>query len=390
MRLVMFLGIHLLVTIVLNGTRPVVSLYADAVGASVAEIGMLVSAYAFLPMLLAIKIGKILDRIGSKKLTLYGVIGMIISVSAPILFPSYYALLFTQLIMGCSVICCLISMQKTIGNLNGNRDKLIASFTLFGSIGELIGPIKFSFLYEHFGIRYTFGFGIILLLIIVCILMILPKSFWGKPEKSKPSETTNTLLLLKNKNLLKAIIVSGLVISSKDLFVAYFPVYGTSVGLRPSTIGMILSICAAAAVLIRLLQFQLVLYFGRGILISATLLFSAVSFILIPLFSNVYALLLISILLGLGLGLGQPLSLVYAMNVSEPRRHGEVLGLRLTFNRVSQFLSPFLFGGFGSALGISSLFFFIGIFMFTGTFFTRLKEDEPSSEKKDENKVGMR
>lgn len=376
----MFLGIHLLVTIVLNGSRPIVSLYADSLEASVAEIGILVSAYAFLPMLLAIKIGKVLDRIGAKKLTLYGAIGMLISVSAPILFPNYYALLFTQLIMGCSVICCLISMQKTIGNLDGNRDKLIALFTLTGSIGEFIGPLQSSFIYEHLGMKVTFGVCIPVLLIVITIVLTLPKSFWRKLVSPKQKGAGSTLLLLKNNNLRKAMIISGLVISSKDLFVAYFPVYGTNVGLRPSTIGIIISACAAAAVLIRMLQFPLVHHFGRGKVLTATLLISAISFLTIPLFSEVYVLLILSALLGLGLGLGQPLSLVFAMNVSKTERHGEVLGLRLTINRVSQFSAPFVFGGIGTAAGVGSLFFFVGTTIFTGTFFTRIKENEREVE----------
>ncbi len=285
-------------------------------------------------MLLAIKIGKVLDRIGAKKLTSFGTIGMIISVSIPMFFPSYYALLFTQLGMGCSVICCLISMQKTIGNLDGNRDKLIALFVLMGSVGELIGPMQSSFIYELLGIKSAFGVSVAVLLFVICIVIMLPKSFWGKLEASKTVDVDSTFSLLKNRNLLKAMIISGLVLSSKDLFVAYFPVMGTNIGLRPSTIGIIISVCAASAVFIRLLQFPLVHRFGRGKVLTVTLLISAVSFTLIPLFSEIYVLLIISVLLGLGLGLGQPLSLVYAMNVSESKRHGAVIFTGTFFTRI--------------------------------------------------------
>ncbi|MEC1524633.1 hypothetical protein P9D43_21750 [Neobacillus niacini] len=58
---------------------------------------------------------------------------------------------------------------------------------------------------------------------------------------------------------------------------------------------------------------------------------------------------------------------------------GEVLGLRLTINRASQFSAPFVFGGIGTATGVGSLFFFIGTIIFTGTFFTRIKEDKEAA-----------
>lgn len=367
----MFLGIQLFVSIVLQGTKPIVSLYADSLGASAVEIGILVSAYAFLPMLLAIKIGKVLDRIGAKKLTLYGAIGMLIAVIVPIYVPNYYALVFTQLVIGCSVICCLISMQKTIGNLPGNRDKLIALFSLIGAMGEFIGPVQMSFIYEHLGIKETFGMSIILLLFVILMVLVLPKTSWRKIENSTTSHGS-TFALLANMNLRKAMIISGLVLSSKDLFVAYFPIYGTDIGLRPSTIGLIISVTAVSAMVVRILQFPLVNRFGRGRVLTGTLLLSAICFLLIPLFSKIYILFLISALLGLGLGLGQPLSLVFALNVSKTERHGEVLGLRLTINRVSQFTAPFAFGGVGMIAGVGTIFYIIGSVIFMGMFFTKI------------------
>ncbi|MGG0720288.1 MFS transporter [Robertmurraya massiliosenegalensis] len=384
MQLWMFLGIQLIVSIVLQGTKPIVSLYADSLGASSVQIGILVSAYAFLPMLFAIKIGKILDRIGAKKLTLFGAIGMLVAVSAPILFPNYYALLFTQLIIGCSVICCLISMQKTIGNLSGSRDKLIALFSLMGAVGEFIGPIQMSFIYEHFGIKETFSVSIIFLIVVIVIVTALPKTSWKKLESAAPNKHS-TFSLLANSNLRKAMITSGLVLSSKDLFVAYFPVYATDIGFRPSTIGIIISVSAAAAMFVRIFQFPLVHRFGRGRVLTATLLISAICFILIPLFSQIYILLLVSAMLGMGLGLGQPLSLVFALNVSKTERHGEVLGLRLTINRISQFTAPFAFGGIGMLAGVGAIFYLIGSVIFTGMFFTKMSGEE--AEKVNEKNI---
>lgn len=376
----MFLGIMLLVSIILQGTKPIVSLYADYLGASAVEIGMLVSAYALLPMLLAIKIGKVLDKMGAKKLTLIGAIGMLISVSAPIFFPNYWALLFTQLIMGCSVICCLISLQKTIGNLPGNRDKLIALFSLMGSLGEFIGPIQTSFIYEHIGIKETFGACVGILVVVISLVLIIPKASWGKFEAPAHKSKGSTLSLLSNVNLRKVMIISALVLSSKDLFVAYFPVYGTNIGLRPSTIGLIISVSAAAAVIVRIFQFPLVHRFGRGKVLTATLLISAVCFFIVPLFSKVYLLLLVSALLGVGLGLGQPLSIVFAMNLSRKERHGEVLGLRLTINRITQFTTPFIFGGVGMFTGVHFIFIIIGATIFTGMFFTKIDENAENIE----------
>ena len=386
MQLFLFLGIHLFICMVLQGTKPVVSLYADSLGASAGQIGVLVSAYAIIPMVLAIKFGKILDQIGARILTLYGAMGMVVSLILPIVFPTYFSLLFTQLVMGASVICCLISMQKAIGNLDGNRDKLIAMFSLMSSMGEFIGPIQTSYIYEHFGIQITFGVNVTILAIIICTILFTPKKLWGKIEPTvQKIKIKETFSLLSNENLRKAMIISAMVLSSKDLFVAYFPVYGSDIGLRPSTIGLIISVSAAAAMFVRIVQFPLVQRFGKGRILTATLMISAICFLLVPFFTNVYLLLLISTVLGLGLGLGQPLSIVFSMNASVPERHGEVLGLRLTLNRVSQFSAPFLFGGIGTFTGVGSLFLFTGASIFIGSFFTRITEGKKKLVEKAES-----
>jgi hypothetical protein len=74
--------------------------------------------------------------------------------------------------------------------------------------------------------------------------------------------------------------------------------------------------------------------------------------------------------------LGQPLSLVYALNVSPQDRQGEVLGMRLTFNRGSQFIAPFLFGGIGGLAGLAPIFWVSGAIILTGAFFTRMSDNE--------------
>lgn len=380
MRIGWLLVILAMFTISLNGTKPIVSLHANGIGASPTEIGFLVSAYAFFPMLLAIQTGKLLDKIGAKKLTLFGTCAMVIALTTPILSPTYLSLLFSQSIIGCATICVIISLQKSVGNNGGNRDKAIALFSLVVSSAEFIGPLYSSFIYEHFGFRSTFALNACITLLTVILILTLPKKRWGKLSKIHDAKHEKTWLLLKHPNLRKALIISGLVLSSKDLFVAYFPVYGTHIGLRPSEIGMVLSATALMAIVIRLFQFCLVNRIGRGLLLSVTLIMSALSFVLISFLDSFYLLLVMAGCLGLGLGLGQPISLVYAMNMSSVDRHGEVLGLRLTFNRVSQFTAPLLFGGIGGMIGVGSLFLLMGSTIFVTALFTRIHDTSQENE----------
>jgi len=94
---------------------------------------------------------------------------------------------------------------------------------------------------------------------------------------------------------------------------------------------------------------------------------------LIPGTANIIFLAVLSGLLGIGLGLGQPLSLVYALDLTPPESHGGALGLRITFNRLSQFVAPFLLGGIGGIAGVVPVFWFSGGILFFSSYFTHIK-----------------
>jgi MFS family permease len=374
-----FLIIQTLISIAVQGTRPIVSLFADSQGVSVGVIGFLVSAYAFFPMLFAVKAGKWLDVYGARFMCFLGSIGLLVSVLIPIMIPIVPTLFFSQLLMGFSQICCLISLQKTVGNLPGNRDNLIAMFSLTGSLGELIGPLASGFGYEYVGFRFTFAIAAVIVGIALISYLLVPVIYWksaAASRKEKTSNKTSSWKMLKHVNLRKALIISGLVLYSKDLFVAYFPVLGTGVGMNASSIGIVLSLVAASSIGVRLIQFRLLQIFGRGKILTSTLVISGLSFMLLNVSSWPVIFGLIAVFLGIGLGLGQPLSLAYAMKVSPLDKQGEVLGLRLTFNRFSQFVSPFFFGAVGRLAGVSAIFMVSGVVLLLGASFTRLQKVE--------------
>jgi MFS family permease len=179
--------------------------------------------------------------------------------------------------------------------------------------------------------------------------------------------------LMKNANLRNALLISGLVLYSKDLFVAYFPIYGTQLGMNAAKIGLFLSLMAVMQIVVRVMQFHLVKWFGRTTILLVSLGTSGIVFVMVPFSSLSVILAGLAMVLGAGLGLGQPLSIVYAMNSSPPGRIGEVLGIRLGINRASQFGAPIILGAIGAIAGLSSIFWLGGTVLIIGAIATRTK-----------------
>ena len=162
--------------------------------------------------------------------------------------------------------------------------------------------------------------------------------------------------LLRIAELRRVFICTGLLASAWDLFVFAMPIYGTSIGLSASTIGLILGSFAAATFLVRLALPWLTRHLREWTMITITFGVALAAYALFPLVSSVVLLAAIAFLLGLGLGATQP-SVMSLMYTTAPEgRAGEAMGVRSTVLNVSHTFLPLLFGGAGSALGMGPVF----------------------------------
>jgi hypothetical protein len=77
--------------------------------------------------------------------------------------------------------------------------------------------------------------------------------------------------------------------------------------------------------------------------------------------------------MGLALGCGQPLSMQLTHRYAPTGRVGEAIGMRLTFNRVTQIAVPLVFGSIGS-LGVAPVFWANGALLASGSWIVKRRE----------------
>ena len=136
------------------------------------------------------------------------------------------------------------------------------------------------------------------------------------------SEARDPFELLRHTEVRAVLIVSGVISMAWDLQSFMIPVYGTSIGLTASQIGLVLGSFAAATFVIRLAMPALSRRYHEWQVLLFTLLASAVAFGLMPLFNSMAPLMAVAFLLGLGLGSAQPnvMSLLHERAPTGPRR----------------------------------------------------------------------
>ncbi len=364
--LILFLG--LLSWMSYMSSRVLMSLYAIELGASASAIGLLIGLYGLGPLLLSVKAGKVADRFGTYWPTLLGSVGIALGLAIPYFFRGLPVLYVSAFVMGMSLVFINIALQHLIASHGEpeERTRNVSMQSLAIALGAMVGPLFVGFSIDHRGHVPTFLYLALLVaassIAWIACRSLIPHS--GRTEKPQANGGVRDLLALAN--LRRIVVVSGLVVAGVDLYSFFMPIYGHSIGLSATLIGVVLGAYAAATFVVRTALPVLVRRWGEERVMSASMYLAGATFLLFPLVQNIAVLLLLSFMLGLGLGSGQPLSLIMTYNRSPAGRSGEALGLRFTVVNLTHMAIPLAFGSIGSALGLATVFFANSALMFGG------------------------
>ena len=351
----------------LKGSKMLVALYAIHLGASPFAIGILISTFAVFPLALAMHAGRVSDRVGVRRPMIFGSFGVAAGLTLAFAVPSMAVLYVSCALIGAAALFFHVSVHNLVGSLGEARERTgnFGTFSLGASISGLAGPLLVGFAVDIWGYQPTF-LMLAAISVVPGIVLIFTAGFIPVRIQSTPEKSGGLGELLGNPQLRRTVITSGLIITGIDLFNFYMPIYGRSIGLSASVIGMVLGMQAVAAFAVRLGMPRLARRFGERSVLNASLLIAGITYFSFPMVENALLLASISFVLGLGLGCGQPLSIVLTYNHAPPGRAGEALGLRLTVNKLTQIAVPLVFGSLGAAAGVFPVFWANAVLLIAG------------------------
>lgn len=150
------------------------------------------------------------------------------------------------------------------------------------------------------------------------------------------------------------------VLSATDVLTAYLPVIGEDRAIAPTTIGLLLSLRAAATIACRLVMTPMIRWLGRTALMAASCASAGVLCGGLVLPVPVWALAAMLLALGFCLGVGQPLSMTTVVQAAPERARSTALALRLTGNRLGQVAAPAGAGLLAGVAGTAAPFALLG------------------------------
>lgn len=347
------------------------TLYALELGAPASVVGVLGGLLFLFPLLLSWPIGAAADRVGARGLLMFGSMCGAVSLALPFFFRALPAFYVAAALNGLGLAFFHVTLQNVIGVMSKPEDRArnFSNFSLTGSLTNFVGPLIAGVSIDTMGhaaaclvAASQSGIAVVLLLIWGHVYPA------GKPSQVRAAGANRGLM---DREIVRMLVISGMVQLGYDLFQFYLPIYGHSIGLSASAIGAVLASLAIATFIVRLFLARLVKRVPGDKLLVGVLLMGAIGFALVPFAGNAIVLGVIAFIFGLGMGIGIPLTVILMFANSAEGRSGQTLGIRLTANNFVRVAGPTVFGVVGSVFGFAAVFWIVAAILASGSLLAR-------------------
>lgn len=354
--------------VALAAARVTTSLYALSLHASEFTVGTLIALFALFPMLLAVSIGRLIDRIGVRKPLMAGCVSASAGVLLAALVPGIAVLYLAAILIGTGFTAIFIGAQHAVGTLSPPDDRAahFSQLSLGFSISAFTGPLIAGFAIDHLSHAAAYLASALFTLLAFCLtasgaLAELP----GQGERNTRRDGS-ALKLLLDRELRGVYLVGILLAAAWDLFTFVTPIRGTHLGMSASRIGMILAIFSAATFSVRLAMPVIARRYHEWQVLTAALSLATACYLLLPFMQQFRSMAAVAVALGLALGTSQPNVLALLHSGAPPGRGAEAIGIRATIGNASAVSLPLAFGAAGASLGLFAAYWGLGLVIATG------------------------
>ncbi|MEO7939919.1 MAG: MFS transporter [Burkholderiaceae bacterium] len=354
----------------MSGTRMAAPLLALRDGHSAMNVGVLLALFALAPVFLALPAGRFADRQGFKAPVGMGIVAAAIGAGLAVLFPVFPVLCFSALATGGATGAVSIALQRHVGRaaVGPTELKRVFSWLAIGpAVSNFVGPLAAGLVIDHAGATagdlagYRWAFLLLALLPVTTWLWIRTVPDLDRVVQPAGKSPNRAWDLLRDPRMRRLILVNWCLSSCWDVHTFILPVIGHERGFSASVIGTILGGFAIAAALVRVLMPIFAARLRENIVIAVAMVVTAAMFAVYPFMHGPWAMGACSVVLGLALGSVQPMVMSTLHQITPDARHGEALGLRLMTVNASSVAMPLLFGSVGAVVGVSPLFWVVGL-----------------------------
>src|SRR5712675_1969715 len=356
-----------------------IPLYGLSLGMSAGAIGMLVGARSLLAVLLSIHVGVLMDRFGTRRVTLFFVwTAMALAPVFP-LIPWFWPLLVLQIVNGGALSFAWSGSQTLIAQLAEGEAEYIGRFSFFARIGSTVAPLLTGIAWDRGGPWPSYMLGFAWGVVLTIALLRAPEAeiapgsgaVAGRPARFRARDALPHLpdyvrcfALMAIPAVATTMAIIFLRTATNGVQSSLYVVYLDGVGLTGTSIGVLFAAIEVTSGLGSL-------FAGRAMrlgdpqrtMLSGTVL-SIVLISATPFLGGIFLLLFLAqAARGWLQGIVQPVMFSVQAKAVGRYRQGSVVGLRQTMNRLAAIVIPPAMGMIADRWGAGESFVILGALM---------------------------
>lgn len=337
--------------------RVVVPLWAVQLGMSAGEIGLAIGASGVLPFVLAIHGGSLMDRLGTRRVTLvFAVTSTVLCALYPIM-PFVVALYLLQVLSGFTTNMGWVGAQSLIVQFGRGNTTLISRFSMAARIGTLMAPIVVGAVWDISGHWGAFLFCAAWSGTVVIALLMVPKALVETvAEKAgqkvtlrdvlpRLSDYTSAVAMMAAPAVAFIVAVTYLRIGSSSMQGSFYVVYLEGIGYTGTLIGILIAMSEGGGMFGTVFAGPMERIMAPHWVLLLHIVLSLFFISITPFLGGIFILLLIaSGFRGSSQGLSQPVMFAILSRAVSKREQGLSIGLRTTANRLATMMIPPIMG----------------------------------------------
>lgn len=325
---------------------PVIPFYAEDLGASPTELGLLMAVYSLMQFLFAPMWGRISDRIGRKPVIMIGIFGLAVSFFLMALSTELWMLFAARIIGGFLSAANMPTVMAYAADITSEEDRGKGMGVIGASIGLgfIFGP-AIGGIFSKTDLQMPFYIaGTLSLLTFFLVLIVLKESLSKEQRQPKDRKRTGLLKALNGPESVLFFLSLFITLSLSGLEATFAYFAAEKAGLGTTELGYIFMIMGLAGAIVQGgLVGRLTKRFGEGFVIQIGIFVSALGFFLILFTKDFVTAAIYLTIFGVGNGIIRPA--VSALLTKRSRTgHGSVTGLLSSFDSLGRILGPILGG----------------------------------------------
>jgi DHA1 family multidrug resistance protein-like MFS transporter len=336
---------------------PLLPIYADHMGASALEIGLISAGFSialtvFLPLM-----GRFSDRFGRKVFLCSGLAGLTIASLGFIWAQTPLHLIIVRCFQGFSATMHLPLAQAYLGDITpeGEEGKWMGYFNAILFSGMGVGPLFGGVLTDLFGMNAAFlVMAALNLLGLVSTIIFLPEV----AKKTPVQKQFTSFTYLRKSAILKGAFAFRMAIGfGTASFMTFLPIFANNnIGLSTSLIGVLLASRMPVS-LVQSFSGTLADKYNRRVLVIIGGACALVATALLPASGSFWALLALYGFATFGAAFALPAATAYVVEEGRVFGMGASMALFMMAMQIGTGVGPILLGGVVDLLGIGSAFF---------------------------------